>query len=121
MFAVFGNPTHVEDKLSLNFSFGSQGLVSLNSEWSQDNVTLFITSISLDKETAFLQNAINGDFFALPVVGLIVVEFLKKISSSLFVTYSIHKLSLSLVFLFGNETLEIPVDACNNTGQSEGK
>jgi hypothetical protein len=121
MLAVFWNPSHVEDKFTLNLSLGSKRLVSLDSERCQYDVTLFITSVSLDKEAAFLQNTIKGDFFALPVIGFVVVEFLKKIRSSLFVAYSLNKLSLSLIVLIGNEILEIPVDTCNNTGQSQGK
>jgi hypothetical protein len=93
----------------------------LDSERCQYDVTLFITSVSLDKEAAFLQNTVKGDFFALPVIGFMVVEFLKKIRSSLFVAYSLNKLSLPLVVLIGNEILEIPVDTCNNTGQSQRK
>ena len=121
MLAVFGDPSHVEDEFSFNFSFGGQGLFSLDSEWCQYDVTFFITSVSLDEESAFFQKTINGDLFALPVIDSMIVEFLKEVGGSLIIADSFDELSLSFIILVGDEILEIPVDSGNDTGQSKGK
>ena len=106
MFAVFGYPAHVEDKLALNFSFGGDGFVSLNSERSKNDITLLISSVSFDKESSFLQNTIESDFFALPVIGFTIVERVKEVFRGLIVIDSINELSLSLVLLIGDIVLE---------------
>lgn len=48
MLAVLGDPTQVKNEFSFDFSLDWQSLISLNGEWSEDDVTFFITSVSLD-------------------------------------------------------------------------
>lgn len=83
--AVFRDPTQVENKLAFDFSLGCKWSVFLDSEGSKDNVTLFITSVSLDKESTVLECSIECDFLALPVVGCVVVECMNEISGDFFV------------------------------------
>jgi hypothetical protein len=121
MLAVFGDPSHFEDEFLFNFSFGGQDLFSLNSEWCQYDVTLLITSVSLDEESAFFQKTINGDLFALPIIDSMIVEFLKEVGGSLIVADSLDELYLSFIILIGDVILEILVDSGNDTGQNQKK
>ena len=83
----------------------------MDGERCQNNITLFITSVSLDKESAVLQCTVKGNFFTLPVVGSVVVKSLQEASCCLIIRYSVNKLFLSLVLLIGNEILEEVIDS----------
>jgi hypothetical protein len=119
MLAVFGDPSHVKDKFSFYFSFGAQGLISLDSKRCQYDITLFITSVSLNEEPAFFQNTVNSDLLALPVIDSMIVEFLKEVSGSLIVADSLDELSLSLIILIGDKILDIPVNSRDHTCQNK--
>jgi hypothetical protein len=121
MLAVFGDPSHVEDKFSLYFSFGGQGLVSLDSKRCQYDITFFITSVSLNEESALFQKTVNSDLLALPFIDSMIIEFLKEVSGSLVLADSLDQLFLSFIILIGDQILEIPVDSGDQTAQSQGK
>lgn len=120
MFTIFRNPAKVKNELSFDFSFCWQCSISFNSQRSKDDVTLLIPSVSLNKEPSFFESSIDGNFFAFPVVGFMIIKRMNEIGSCLFVWDSVNKLFLSLIIFFSNKVLEVVVDSSNKSSQSQG-
>ncbi len=120
MFAVFWDPAQIQNEFTFDFSLCGKGLISLNSERSENDVTLLIASASLDEESTVLKCTVDCDFFAFPVIGFVVVEFVKEICGGLLVWDSVNELSLSLIILWSNKVLEVVIYSSDDACQSQG-
>lgn len=83
--AVLWDPAQVKDKLSFDLSLGVESFVLLDCKRSKDDITFFITSVSLDKESSVLQGTIKCDLLALPVISSVEVEGVNEVACSLIV------------------------------------
>lgn len=85
MFSTLGNPAQIDDEFSVD-CHGFVGLLlpdigfgvdHVDHEGGQDEVALLTSSVSLDKESAVLDDSVEVDSFAVPEFGfdVVVVSF----------------------------------------------